>query len=84
MKDGVVLGVGKGNQDWNYSAPHGAGRLIKRSSVNKQVVGLILKKDMEDVYLGFSPEAVADEAPCCYKDPNSVLSQIFDTVEITD
>lgn len=39
---------------------------------------------MEGVYLGFSPEAVADEAPCCYKDPNSVLSQIFDTVEITD
>ncbi len=84
MKDGVVLGIGKGNKDWNYSAPHGAGRLYDRKETKDQFTVSAFKKCMEGIYTTSIDASTLDEAPFAYRNLDYVLKNIEDTVEVTD
>jgi RNA-splicing ligase RtcB len=82
MRDGSILAVGKGNPDWNYSAPHGAGRLMSRSKA-KEVVSLEeYQKSMEGIYTTSVNQSTLDEAPMAYKPIEEIINNIHDTVEI--
>ena len=82
MRDGCILGIGKGNADWNYSAPHGAGRLMSRSKA-KEVVDLEeYKKSMDGIYTTSVDISTIDEAPQVYKPMEEIVDKISDTVEI--
>lgn len=84
MKDGVILGVGKGNADWNYSAPHGSGRKLKREDVKNKHTVSEFKKTMKGVYSTSIGADTLDEAPFAYRGIDEIASKISDTVEITD
>jgi RNA-splicing ligase RtcB len=82
MKDGCILGVGKGNEDWNYSAPHGAGRLMSRTKA-KEVLNLKeYQASMKDIYSSCVNISTIDESPLAYKPIESIVDNIKDTVEI--
>lgn len=82
MRDGCILGVGKGNEDWNCSAPHGAGRLMSRSKA-KEVVDLEeYKKSMIGIYTTSVDVSTIDEAPQVYKPMEEIVDKISDTVDI--
>lgn len=84
MRDGSLICIGKGNPDWNYSAPHGAGRILSRSKA-KDVINL---KDFEDSMKGIYTTSVAlstiDESPFVYKPMDEIIENIKDTVEIVN
>lgn len=82
MRDGSIIGVGKGNPDWNYSAPHGAGRVLSRSKARKQVVFDDFKETMKDVWTSSVSEDTIDESPFAYKNMSDITENIGDTVEI--
>lgn len=84
MKDGVILGKGKGNAEWNYSAPHGSGRKIVRKDVKNQYTVSQFKKDMKNIYSSCISAEILDESPCAYRSIKEIAEQIKDTVEITD
>ena len=67
MRDGSVLAVGRGNPEWNYSAPHGAGRLMSRTKAKENLSMEDYRKTMEGVYTTSVNEATLDEAPMAYK-----------------
>lgn len=84
MRDGCILGIGKGNEDWNYSAPHGAGRLISRSAA-KQLISLDeYSKSMQGIYTSTVNHGTIDEAPAAYKPMAEIVEKIQDTVEIIE
>lgn len=82
MRDGVILGRGKANKDWNYSAPHGAGRLYSRKETKEQFTVSAFKKCMEGVYSTSIDASTLDEAPFAYRSLDYVLEHIKDTVEV--
>ncbi|WML37811.1 RtcB family protein [Clostridium sp. OS1-26] len=82
MRDGSILAVGKGNPDWNYSAPHGAGRLMSRSKAKESVSIEEYKRSMEGIYTTSVNQATIDEAPMAYKPMEEIINNIEDTVEI--
>jgi len=82
MRDGLAIGRGKGNPDWNCSAPHGAGRLMSRTSAKKLLSMDKFQNDMEGVYTTSVNESTLDEAPDAYKDPAHVESFLKETVDI--
>lgn len=84
MRDGSLICVGKGNPDWNYSAPHGAGRLMSRAKAKESVSMQDFKDAMSDVYTTSVCEETLDEAPQVYKSADEIMSLIGDTVEIVD
>ena len=84
MRDGSLICIGKGNPDWNYSAPHGAGRLMSRGEANRNVDMEEFEKSMEGIYTTSVCEGTRDEAPMVYKPMESIIEQIKDTVEIID
>ena len=84
MRDGSVLAVGKGNPDWNYSAPHGAGRIMSRSEAKEQLDLNEYKQSMRGIYSTSINELTLDEAPMAYKSLNDIVDVIGDTVEIID
>ena len=84
MRDGTLLCVGKGNEDWNYSAPHGAGRLMSRSKAKQEVSLEAFKDSMKDVYSSTVCEATIDESPFAYKDMEEIMRAVEPTVEIYD
>lgn len=82
MKDGSIIAVGKGNEDWNYSAPHGAGRIMSRNKA-KEIFNLDEFKDsMKDIYSTSVVESTIDEAPFVYKPIQEIIDNIKDTVDI--
>ena len=82
MRDGSIIAVGKGNEDWNCSAPHGAGRIMSRTKA-KQIFQLDeFVKSMKDVYSTSVLEETIDEAPFVYKPMQEIIDNIHDTVEI--
>lgn len=84
MRDGSLICIGKGNRDWNYSAPHGAGRLMSRSKA-KQVISLEeFKKTMEGIYSTTVNRSTLDECALAYKPMEEIVSNIRDTVGIVD
>jgi RNA-splicing ligase RtcB/predicted DNA-binding transcriptional regulator YafY len=82
MRDGSILAVGKGNAKWNYSAPHGAGRLMSRSKAKEKLSLEDYQKSMEGIYTTSVNYSTLDEAPMAYKPIEEIISNIQDTVEI--
>lgn len=84
MRDGSLLCIGKGNPDWNYSAPHGAGRLLSRAEAKASVSVSEFKQTMKDakVFTTCVGRATVDESPSAYKDVQTIISNIHDTVDI--
>lgn len=75
MRDGSILAVGKGNPDWNYSAPHGAGRLLSRTQAKKDLRMNDFKRAMQEVYTTSVRQNTLDEAPFAYKPMEEILSR---------
>ena len=84
MRDGSVLAVGKGNADWNYSAPHGAGRILSRSEAKEQLSLDEYKKEMTGIYSTSINEFTLDESPMAYKSLNDIIDVIDATVDIIE
>lgn len=82
MRDGCVIGVGKGNEDWNCSAPHGAGRIMSRSKAKENVSLEEYQESMKGIYTTSVSQSTIDESPMAYKPMNEILEHIKDTVEI--
>lgn len=84
MRDGCILGIGKGNEDWNYSAPHGAGRTMSRSKAKENVSLDEYKKSMNGIFTTSVNTSTIDESPMAYKPMDEIIGNIKDTVEIVD
>lgn len=84
MRDGSILAKGKGNPDWNYSAPHGAGRLMSRTKARATLDLEAYKKTMEGVYTTSVQAATLDEAPMAYKSLEDILDVIDESVEVIE
>ena len=82
MRDGSIIAVGKGNDDWNNSAPHGAGRLMSRRKAKETFNLEEFKNSMKDIYSTSVLEETIDEAPFAYKPMQEIIDNIQDTVEI--
>jgi len=84
MRDGSLLCVGKGNEDWNYSAPHGAGRLMSRSKAKQLIDMNDFKETMKGIHSSSVVIETLDEAPQAYKSIDEIKTAIVDTVDIID
>ena len=84
MRDGSLICIGKGNEDWNYSAPHGAGRLMSRSQAKETVSMNEFKNSMKGIYTTCIDRSTIDESPMAYKKMQEIIDNIGDTVEIVD
>ena len=82
MRDGSLICVGKGNEDWNYSAPHGAGRLMSRTAAKASFTLTQFEKSMEGIYSSTVCKNTLDEAPMAYKPMDEIVANIGDTVDI--
>jgi RNA-splicing ligase RtcB len=82
MRDGLVIGKGKGNPDWNYSAPHGAGRKMGRRDAKENLSLDEFKDTMKDVWSSCVGQDTLDEAPMAYKDAGVIESYLGPTVDI--
>jgi tRNA-splicing ligase RtcB len=84
MRDGSLLCVGKGNADWNFSAPHGAGRIMSRGQAKRSISLDEYKESMDGIYTTCVTQGTIDESPMAYKPMEEIISNIGDTVEIID
>ena len=84
MREGIILGIGKGNAEWNYSAQHGSGRRLKREDVKNQYTVSEFKKEMRGIYSSCVGVDTLDEAPFAYRSITEIAEQIKDTVKITE
>ena len=84
MRDGSVLAVGKGNAEWNYSAPHGAGRIMSRGKARATLTLEDYQKTMEGVYTTSVNENTLDEAPMAYKSLADIIDVIRESVDVID
>ena len=84
MKDGSVLAVGKGNPEWNFSAPHGAGRVMSRTKAKNTLDMQEYKKVMEGIYTTSVNEATIDEAPMAYKSLEDIIDVIKESVDVIE
>ena len=82
MRDGSLICIGKGNADWNYSAPHGAGRLMSRSAAKQSITLTQFEKSMQGIYSSTVNKSTVDEAPFAYKPMEEITAYIGDTAEI--
>ncbi len=82
MRDGSLICIGKGNADWNYSAPHGAGRLMSRSAAFERLTMEEYEKEMEGIYTTCVNTQTLDESPMAYKNMDEIVANIEPTAEI--
>ncbi len=82
MRDGSLICIGKGNPDWNCSAPHGAGRLMSRSAAKQSITLAQFEKSMEGIYSSTISKSTIDEAPFAYKPMEEIIANIGETVDI--
>ena len=82
MRDGSLLCTGKGNEDWNFSAPHGAGRLMSRSAAKETFTVSEFKKEMEGIYTTSVGRSTLDECPMAYKGMEDIVGNIEPTVNV--
>ena len=82
MRDGSLICIGKGNAEWNYSAPHGAGRLMSRSAAYERLTMEEYEKQMEGIYTTCVTTATLDESPMAYKNMDEIVANIEPTAEI--
>ena len=84
MRDGSVLAIGRGNPEWNMSAPHGAGRLMSRTKAKEDLSLEEYQKTMEGIYTTSVNESTLDEAPMAYKSLDDIIDVIRDSVDVVD
>ena len=84
MRDGSVLATGKGNPEWNYSAPHGAGRIMSRTAAKAELDMDEYRKEMEGIYTTSVNESTLDEAPMAYKSLSDIIDVIGESVDIIE
>ena len=84
MRDGSVLAIGKGNPDWNYSAPHGAGRIMSRTAAKENLDLDEYRREMEGIYTTSVNEATLDEAPMAYKSLSDIIDVISESVDVIE
>lgn len=84
MRDGCILGHGKGNPDWNYSAPHGAGRIMSRMKARETLDLDAFKEAMDGIFTTSVSAETIDEAPMVYKPMDEIIENIKDTVDILE
>lgn len=84
MKDGIILGTGLGNPDWNYSAPHGAGRIMNRENVKNNFTVSQFKNEMKGIHCSCIGKGTLDEAPFAYRGLEEIKETIKDTVIIDE
>ncbi len=82
MRDGSLICRGRGNEDWNCSAPHGAGRLMSRSEAKQSFTVSQFKKEMDGIYTTSVGKSTLDECPMAYKSMEDIVGNIGETVEI--
>lgn len=83
MRDGSIIAIGRGNEEWNQSAPHGAGRLMSRNQARRSLSLDEFKKSMDGIYTTSLSKDTLDEAPFAYKPMEEIIANIKDSVEIT-
>ena len=84
MRDGSVLAIGKGNPEWNYSAPHGAGRIMSRAKAKQTLDMEAYRKAMEGVYTTSVSSGTLDEAPMAYKSLEDIIDVIRESVDVVE
>lgn len=84
MRDGSVIAVGKGNPEWNYSAPHGAGRIMSRTKAKETLNMEMYREAMKGIYTTSVNEQTIDEAPMAYKSLEDIIDVIKDSVDIIE
>lgn len=84
MRDGSLICIGKGNPEWNFSAPHGAGRLFSRSQAKQSFTVSEFKKQMQGIYTTSVSEQTLDECPMAYKSLDDIAGNIGDTADIIE
>lgn len=84
MRDGCIFGIGKGNDDWNQSAPHGAGRLMSRSQAFRELSMEEFQEQMKGIYTTSVTQKTLDESPMAYKGMDAILKHIGPTVDVVD
>lgn len=82
MRDGCIIGTGKGNEDWNCSAPHGAGRVMSRTKAKELVSLEEFEKSMDGIYTTSVNQSTIDESPMAYKTLDEIVENIKDTVDV--
>ena len=82
MRDGSLLCTGKGNPDWNYSAPHGAGRVLSRTQAYEQIKMEDFEESMKGIYSESVNDSTRDESPMAYKPADEIIANIADTVSV--
>ena len=82
MRDGALICIGKGNPDWNFSAPHGAGRLMSRSAAFERLTMAEYEQEMAGIYSTCVVPDTLDESPMAYKNMDEIVRNIADTAEI--
>lgn len=82
MRDGCIIGIGKGNDDWNQSAPHGAGRIMSRSKARETVSLGDFQQSMKVIYTTSVSMSTLDESPMVYKSLDEILENIKDTIDV--
>lgn len=84
MRDGSIIGIGKGNEDWNESAPHGAGRLMSRAKARASIDMHAYEEAMKGIFTTSVSRDTIDEAPFAYKPSKKIVEQIADTVDVVE
>lgn len=84
MRDGSILATGKGNPDWNYSAPHGAGRVMSRTTARNTLSMEEYQETMKGIYTTSVNEQTLDEAPMAYKSLEDIIDVVADAVDIIE
>lgn len=84
MRDGIILGTGKGNSEWNFSAPHGAGRLLSRTEVRNRFTVSEFRKSLGKIHFAALGKGTLSEAPFAYRGLEEIKEAIKDTVKIKD
>ena len=84
MRDGCIIGVGKSNDDWNQSAPHGAGRIMSRTKARENISLEEFQKSMEGIHTTSVCQSTIDESPMAYKPMADIINSTVDTIDILD
>jgi tRNA-splicing ligase RtcB len=84
MRDGSLIARGRGNSEWNFSAPHGAGRRLSRNQAKKQIDLKEFRKSMKNVWSSTVTEKTKDEAPMAYKPRHEIMKYLVESVDIED
>lgn len=84
MRDGIIIGTGKGNKEWNYSAPHGAGRILSRKQAKENLSLDEFRETMKGIFTTCVSNSTLDESPMAYKPVDEILEVIGDTIDIEE